>query len=264
MTQPVMPYCGRVTPGAGELLVDDELFERLRGAAPRLGPVRLHVAGVDQLRALRRPRGARRAPRRPHACVTRNCFGFGREVEPELAGRAREAERGDVPGRGLGVEQRDQRGRAAQQHVAVVLPREADAAVHLDVELRVAEERGQRLHRGDRRGERELVAAALGRARCVPHRGGAELRCDEHVGAVVLDRLEHRDRATELLALLGVRGRALDALLRAARGFGGHERARHIARERGGAPAARGRPGPSRRGPGRVPTRRVGSRLPAT
>jgi hypothetical protein len=216
-----------------ELLVDDELFERLRGPAPRLGPVRLHVAGVDQLRALlgRRERGKLLGDRaRRHA----QCFGFGREVEPELAGRAREAEGGDIPGRGLRVEQRDQRGRAAQQHVAVVFPGEADATVHLDVELGVAEERGHRLHRRDSRGERELVAAALGRARRVPHRGGAELRCHEHVGAVVLDRLEHRDRATELLALLGVRRRALDALLRTARGFGGRERAGHIARERSG------------------------------
>ena len=51
----------------------------------------------------------------------------------------------------------------------------------------------------------------------------AELGRHQHVGAVVLHRLEHRDRSTELLAHLGVLRRAVDAFLRTARGLGADE-----------------------------------------
>ena len=51
----------------------------------------------------------------------------------------------------------------------------------------------------------------------VPHGGGRQLGGDEHVGAVVLHRLVHADRPTELLALLRVLGGRLGALTRPGR-----------------------------------------------
>ena len=48
MIQPPMPYCGRRTLGGAELLVDHELLDRARGAAPRLRPVRERVPGVEE------------------------------------------------------------------------------------------------------------------------------------------------------------------------------------------------------------------------
>ena len=88
--------------------------------------------------------------------------------------------------------------------MGVVLPGEADAAVHLDVELgaQVGRRHGQRRRHG--RGVGELVAAVRGGPGRVPHGRGRQLGGHEHVGAVVLDRLEHGDRAAELLAHLGV------------------------------------------------------------
>ncbi len=65
-------------------------------------------------------------------------------------------------------------------------------------------------------------------ARGVPDRRGRELGGDGHVGAVVLDRLVHRDRATELLAHLGVLGGGLGALPCDADGLGGEEEPREI------------------------------------
>ena len=51
------------------------------------------------------------------------------------------------------------------------------------------------------------AARAASHTRPVEQLGG-----DQHVGAVVLDRLEHGDRAAELLPLLGVGGGLLSAL----------------------------------------------------
>ena len=59
---------------------------------------------------------------------------------------------------------------------------------------------------GHRRRVGELVAAGRRRPGGVPHGAGGELGGDDHVGAVVLHRLEHGDRTTELDALLRVVG----------------------------------------------------------
>ena len=47
MTQPVIPYWGRVTPGRTELLLNHQLLHGAGIAAPGLGPVRHHVSGLD-------------------------------------------------------------------------------------------------------------------------------------------------------------------------------------------------------------------------
>ena len=52
ITQPVMPYAGRLMPGGRELLLDDELLDRAGVEPPRLRPVRHHVAGLDHGLAL--------------------------------------------------------------------------------------------------------------------------------------------------------------------------------------------------------------------
>ena len=115
----------------------------------------------------------------------------------------------------LGVDERLERGGPAQVEVGVVLPGEADASVHLDVEVGAQVGRLQREHGRHRRGVRALVAAFGGRPGRVPHVGRGQLAGHEHVGAVVLDRFEHCDGPAELQAHLGVGG----GLLRA---FGGH------------------------------------------
>ena len=135
-------------------------------------------------------------------------------------------------GRGVGVEQCGERGGTAQQQVAVVLPGEADASVHLDVQLRVPVEGGEGERGRGGGGELEVLGVAVRGATGVPHRRGRELGGDEHVGAVVLHRLEHRDRPPELQTVLGVRARGFDALLRATGRLGGGEGPRHLLRDR--------------------------------
>ena len=144
----------------------------------------------------------------------------------------------DVGGGGVGVEHGGERRGPAQVEVAVVLPGEADAAVHLDVEVGalVGGRHGQR--GGDGRGVGELLAAAGGGAGRVPHRGGGQLGGHDHVGAVVLDRLEHGDRAAELQAHLGVLGGHVGALAGHADGLGGEDRAGEVDRAAGGRRAA--------------------------
>ena len=108
--------------------------------------------------------------------------------------------------------------------MGVVLPREPDPAVQLDVLLRAHDERGKRLRRGDGDRELELGGAGLG-ARRVPRGRGGELGGDEHVGGLVLDRLEHSDHPPELLAHLGVLARHGHARRGTTRRLGGGEEA---------------------------------------
>ena len=101
----------------------------------------------------------------------------------------------------------------------VVLPREADAAVHLNAVLRGAVggvDRQARGRGGGERGDVRLVGGAGG----VPGGGARELGLGEHVGALVLHTLELADRAAELLPHLGVLGRGVDAPLGHARALG--------------------------------------------
>ena len=103
----------------------------------------------------------------------------------------------------------------------VVLPGEADAAVHLNVEFGIAgvsRKCQRRSHSGD---EAELLFVLCFRARGIPYRGGRRLHGDEHVRAMVLHRLESGDGAAELLAHLGVVDGGVDAVGRSAHRLGG-------------------------------------------
>ena len=135
---------------------------------------------------------------------------------------------GDVACRRLCVRDRLERGGPAEIQVGVVLPGEADAAVHLDVELRALVGRRQRERGGHGRGQRQLIASLLGGAGGVPYRRGGELGGHEHVGAVVLDRLEGGDGPAELHAHLGVGGRLLGALGGDAGRLGGDDEAGQV------------------------------------
>ena len=116
------------------------------------------------------------------------------------------------PRRGLRVHDRLEGGGPAEIEVGVVLPGEADAAVHLDVELGALVGCRQRERRRHGRGERQLRASFLCGTGGVPYQNRGELGGHQHVGAVVLDGLERGDGPTELHAHLGVGGGLLGAL----------------------------------------------------
>src|SRR3954452_5387766 len=82
--------------------------------------------------------------------------------------------------------------------VGRVLPGEADAAVHLDVLRGAVQERVSAPRFGQRRGQRQLGArAANGDAACIGGGGPGRLDGQQHVGTLVLDRLEAADGAPE-------------------------------------------------------------------
>ncbi len=116
-----------------------------------------------------------------------------------------------------------------------MLPGDGDAAVDLRVEVGAQIGGGGGEGGGDRGGVGELVAAGGGGPGGVPDGAGGHLGGHGHVGAVVLDRLEHGDRAAELLAVAGVGGRGIRALAGHAHGLGGQDRARHVGGHAGGA-----------------------------
>ena len=147
--------------------------------------------------------------------------------------------------------------------MGVVLPREADPAVNLDVELSVVGEAGQRQGAGDGAGQLELLAVA-DRPRRIPDRRRRHLGGDSHVGAVVLDRLEHADRTTELDPVPGVVTGAVDALLGPTGGLGGDDGAGQRERPPAAAPdeVRSAAPGSSPDGPVRPGA--VGSMLVGT
>ena len=206
-----MPYCGRLMLGRRELLLDDELLDGAGVAAVGLGPVRHHVAGLDELGPLLLGRQVLdRVGEGLH--LGADLVGLGRELDVLGADHASAAEVHQVDGRLLRVDEVQQRGGAAHVQVGVVLPGDGDAAVHLGVE--VGAQVGGRRRQGGGDGGRvaELVLADLGRHGRVPHGAGGELGGHAHVGAVVLHGLVHGDRPAELDALLGVGGGLLGAL----------------------------------------------------
>ena len=102
--------------------------------------------------------------------------------------------------------------RAPQVEVGVVLPGEPDPAEHLDAVLGDAGEGVE--GDGARRHHREVAAVGVRVVEGeggVPRHGAGLLEGDEHVGAAVLHALELADRPTELLPILGVGGRGVDA-----------------------------------------------------
>ena len=91
------------------------------------------------------------------------------------------------------------RQRPLVEEVRVVLPGEADAAEHLDRVAGDAMQRlaAERLGRERRSPEGRRIRAAFGRP-CSEDAGARQLEVSQHVGELVLDRLERTDRAIEL------------------------------------------------------------------
>ena len=143
----------------------------------------------------------------------------------------------------------------AQVEVGVVLPREADAAEHLDAVLGRPHGGVGRHGRGQGGGERSLVRVGSGPCR-VPRQCPRSLERREHVGAPVLHRLELADGPAELPALERVGRRRGHAPVDDPDRLGRHEHRRQLCDPR---------PSTSRARPVPIPvtdaTRRVGSRL---
>src|SRR5438034_301564 len=134
---------------------------------------------------------------------------------------------------GVAVE-RLQRLRALEVEVQVVFPGEADAAVHLDgvaadLARGVADVRLR--HRGR---ERAVLGAAGERPRCVVGRRVRVLDLQQHLGALVADRLEGADRLAELLAHLRVLHGHVQAPARGAQHLGGGADGAALEQERQG------------------------------
>ena len=183
----------------GQLLVDHQLFERTRTTAERLGPMRHAIARLDQrspplVGAQRVVAGAELASLGPEV------FGRWRQFDAGVGLDAGCEQRRRFQGGGVvGAGDRSEHRRTTQVQMCVVLPGEADTAEDLDVLLGAAPVCRHRLRGCQVGGERGGVADRTG-APCVPCAGGREFGVDEHVGTVMLDRLEVRDRASELLA----------------------------------------------------------------
>ena len=237
-----------------ELLGDDDLLDRVGRAPPRLGQVRLHPAalgdrGVALLARNRLERGDFRAD------LLAQLLGLRVEVDVELAhsGAGRDVDH-LLRVVGGAAEAGGEHQRAAVVDVGVVLPGEADAAVHLDAVLGAVLRGGGRQRRGDRGGElesavfRTVFACLVDGAGGVPHRRGGPLGVGDHLGALVLDGLELPDRPAELLADLGVRRGGVGGPARDADRLGGQQRRHQRTRERSGSGcSARGRRRPRRR-----------------
>ena len=139
---------------------------------------------------------------------------------------------------------------ALEVQVRVVLPREADATVDLDVLGRGVEVRVGAVRLRQRGDHRQLVVV-LGRGPRRVVRGRLRrLDLEQHVGALVLDRLERADRPAELHADLRVLDRHLEHDLRAAHHLVG-ERDRGLVER-----LARTRPSPRPASPSGVGLRR--------
>jgi len=214
---------GALDPGRGELLLDDQLLDGARIPAPGPRPVRHHVAGLDKRLPSRVAVQVADAPDDLPDLVP-DRLRLGRQVDRGGPADAAPRQAGHVAGRRLRVDDRLDGGGPAQVEVGIVLPGEADPAVHLDVELGVlgGSRNGQR--RGDRRRVAELVAPRRRGAGSVPDGRRGLLGRHQHVGAMMLHRLEGGDRAAELLAHLGVLARLLGALPGDAGRLGGQDR----------------------------------------
>ena len=201
-----------------ELLFDDELLDRAGCDAIGLGPVRYCVAAAHQLATTGVVVECRElGDQGLHPGADR--LGLRRQVDGARELDALAESVGDVGAGVIGVDHGGDVERAAQVEMGIVLPGEADAAVHLNVEVGAEVRRGHRERRGHGNGEGELVGAGSG-ARGIPHGSSGKFRGDEHVRAVVLDGLEGGDRAPELDPLLRVLGGHVGGLAGNAGGLG--------------------------------------------
>ena len=138
-------------------------------------------------------------------------LGLGRQLQAVPERDAVTREPGHVGGGDRRVDQPGERRRAPQVEVRVVLPRVPDAAVDLDVHLRGPPVGGERDAGRDRGREPPLGFGAIRAPDRVPRGGVGELGVDQHLRAVVLDRLEGRDDPAELLAHERVPDRGVEA-----------------------------------------------------
>src|SRR5215813_1041642 len=117
--------------------------------------------------------------------------------------------RGDVARDELSMEfgvsvERLQGLRPLEVEMEVVLPGEADAAVHLDGVPRDVARRLAHVGLADRGGHGGVLRAGIERPRRVVDGGMRLLGGHEHVGAAVTDRLERANRLSELFTDLRV------------------------------------------------------------
>src|SRR5262245_15317 len=99
------------------------------------------------------------------------------------------------------AERERQQLRAAIEEMAIVLPREADAAVHLDDLLARRVERLARRDPRAARGDRQLGGPGRERPGAVVGVRGGELDRGVEIGEPMLDRLERRNRTPERIAV---------------------------------------------------------------
>ena len=247
---------GHPDPGPAELLVDHDLLDGAGATSP--GPVPVG----DQEPRVREPApplAGREGgdaldlgpdPRPPG-------LGLGRQGEGEVAAGAAErgAGRGRPPG-GVAAEQLAERQRPAEVQVGIVLPREPDAAQHLDAVLGNGDEgvEGDGAGGGDRDAGAGVAGIAgvlaVERGGGIPGHGPGLLGQHEHVGAAVLHGLELADGPAELAAVAGVGGGGVDAPGGAAGGL------RRRQRDADGLDPGPGEPG--QRGGGRTVERQAG------
>jgi hypothetical protein len=92
--------------------------------------------------------------------------------------------------------------------------------VHLDRRVGAADRRLRGKQLGDR-GFGGIRLALILEVAGAPHEHAARVRLERHVGDHLLDELEGRDRSPELLAVLGVADRRIEAALADADAPGG-------------------------------------------
>ena len=191
--------------------------------------MRHRVAGVDQ-RLL--PLLARQVAQPGHVGPDRrpDRLRLGGQFDRGRPAHAPADQAGNLDRRLLDVQHRSDRRGPPQVQVSVVLPGEPDPAVYLDVEVSVADRGRNGQHSRDGRGVAELVAADLGPSG-IPGGGRRQLGRYQHVRAMMLDRLESRDRPAELLANLRVLGRLLRGLSRDADCLRGEHGPGHVGQE---------------------------------
>ena len=190
---------------AVELFFDDELFNCTGSTTPRLWPMGNRVTRRDKrTNAFVAFKILHRFDCSTSLCA--ECFGFWREFHGSddldvLAEKVRNVDCGS-----FGVYKCLDCKSASQVQVSVVFPCESDAAVHLNIHLRIAVAGMCSSGRCHCRGVGELIATGCCRASGIPNFSGCDFCFNEHVGAVMLHGLEHGDCSAELLAVAGVVG----------------------------------------------------------
>ena len=226
MTQPVMPSAGRLTPAARNSSSITSCSTGARRSAPRLGPVRHHVPGLDQpvaaglRRPARRSRRRRRAPRPRSSSASGGRSRLCSRVTPAAVSRMTSAAAAAAPNTArASVARRRYRCASCSQVKPMppctwMLSSRSCARRHGEGRPRPPRPASSWSRRDRPRPAPRPTPAAV-----------AELGRHQHVGAVVLDRLERRDGAAELLAHLGVVDRGVHALGGPADGLGREQRA---------------------------------------